>query len=361
MRVELPTLYAKNKNGVWKEWKVSADKDKDNVIGLETIYGQFGGKKITDRQTIGILKRNHKTLWGQAVAMAQSKWNHKREREGYQETMQDNVATMSLRKKPMLAKTFRDGGKHLKFPLLTQPKLDGLRCLAQSDQGQVVLYSRTGCEFQGFLKIKEELKAYFQKYPEHVVDGELYSDEIPFEELSGYCRRQKEEEKIDHVRFHVFDVIVDAGMCFEGRKDLLPKETLHVIIVPTQEACSVKDVEEQLQKHLQDGYEGIMLRNKEGLYLEGHRSWDLQKYKLFQEEEFVITGFSEEKGMVVWQCMTQDGKTFSARPQGKHETRKELFQDASSYIGEKLTVVFQEYTQNNIPRFPVAKAIRKHY
>lgn len=362
MKVELPTLYSKNKNGIWKEWKISVEKDKNDVVRLETVYGQLGGKKITDTQAITALKRNQTTLWDQTIAMAQSKWRHKHEREGYQETMQETSST-TKKIKPMLAKTFEQGEKHLKFPLLTQPKLDGLRCLAQVDDGEVVLYSRTGCVFQGFNKIKKELKPYFEQYPTCVVDGELYSKEIPFEELSGYCRRQKEEDS-DHVRFHVFDVVVE-GMGFEQRMTLFPKATQHIVLVPTQPAHTLEEIYSQLQTYLQEGHEGIILRNREGLYLNGHRSWDLQKYKLFQEEEFVITGFMEgtgrEKGMVIWQCQTKEGKLFHVRPQGTHSVRKQLFQEASAYIGEKLTVIFQEYTQDKIPRFPVAKAIRKDY
>lgn len=364
MKVELPTLYAKNKNGIWKEWKISVERDKNDVVRLETQYGQLDGKKVMDVQAVLTLKRNQTSLWDQAIAMAQSKWKHKHEREGYQETMQETSLSTTKKIKPMLAKTFEQGGKHLKFPLLTQPKLDGLRCLAQGEDGEVILYSRTGCVFQGFQKIKEELKPYFQQHPRHVVDGELYSEEIPFEELSGYCRRQKEPPNSDHVRFHVFDVAVE-GMGFEQRMTLFPKETQHIVLVPTQPASKLEEIHTQLQDHLHDGYEGIMLRNREGLYLNGYRSWDLQKYKLFQEEEFVITGFMEgtgrEKGMVIWQCQTKEGKLFHVRPQGTHSTRKELFQEASEYVGEKLTVVFQEYTQDKIPRFPVAKAIRKDY
>lgn len=362
MKVELPTLYAKNKNGIWKEWKISVDRDKTGDVIVQTLYGQLNGKKITDEQSVATLKRNQTSLWDQAIAMAQSKWKHKHEREGYQETMQE-IPSTTKKIKPMLAKIFEQGGKHLNFPLLTQPKLDGLRCLAQGENGEVVLYSRTGCVFQGFQKIKEELTPYFQQHPSHVVDGELYSEEIPFEELSGYCRRQK-EENMDHVRFHVFDVAVE-GMGFEQRMTLFPKETKHIVLVPTKQVDRLEEIHTQLQNHLHDGYEGIILRNREGLYLNGHRSWDLQKYKLFQEEEFIITGFMEgtgrEKEMVIWQCQTKEGKLFHVRPQGTHSLRKQLFQEASRYLGEKLTVVFQEYTQDKIPRFPVAKAIRKDY
>lgn len=360
MEKGFPTLYAKNKNGVWKEWTISVKKEQDNPV-LQVLHGQQNGKMITDTQTILTKKRGHDTLWDQAVATAQSKWNHKHDRENYRTTMKEETIIF-----PMLAKTF-DKGKHLKFPLYIQPKIDGLRCLAHWDGSNVVLYSRTGCPFQGLSCIRDELMVYLQENPDIIVDGELYSTDIPFEELNGFCRRQK--KKIDenkNVFYHVFDVILkNDNLTFHERRLHFPQETTHVRWVPTFEIDTMEQVEENLKKFIKQKYEGIILRNRDGLYQIGHRSWDLQKYKLFKEEEFVITGYTEgtgrEKGLVIWECQTAGGKTFHVRPDGGHQTRRKLFQEAPSCIGKKLTIVFQEYTKDNVPRFPVAKAIREYY
>ena len=84
--------------------------------------------------------------------------------------------------------------------------------------------------------------------------------------------------------------------------------------------------------------------------------------KDFKDEEFKIIGFTEgkgvEKGCIIWTCITKDGKEFSTRPKGTHKFRKELFKNGKEYIGKKLTVVFQEYSADGIPRFPVGKTIR---
>lgn len=313
----------------------------------------------TDTQTIVVKKRRYDTLWDQAVATAQSKWNHKHDRENYRTTMAEELLVVS----PMLAKTF-DKGKHLKFPLYIQPKIDGLRCLARWDGSGVCLYSRTGCPFQGLSPIRQELRTYLKSNPDMIVDGELYSAGMPFEELSGYCRRQKDCVEDKDVSFHVFDVILH-DMPFHERIRHFPPETKHVVLVPTHEIDTMGQVEENLKKFITQKYEGIILRNRHGLYKTGHRSWDLQKYKLFKEEEFVITGYKEgtgrEKGLVVWECKTADDKTFHVRPDGNHDTRRRMFQDAPSCIGKKLTIVFQEYTKDNVPRFPVAKAVRQDY
>lgn len=372
MEKEFPILYARNKNGVWKEWKISVRKeggadDHDHPPILEIQHGQHQGKMIIDTQTITKKKRGYDTLWDQAVFTAQSKWNHKHDREKYSIHQKKETLVFPI-VSPMLAKTF-DDGKHLTFPLYIQPKIDGLRCLAQWNGNDVCLYSRTGCPFQGLDPIKKELMTYFKDSPEGVVmDGELYSGEMPFEELSGYCRRQKTfpegEKKVD---YHVFDVIMMTRpeLVFSKRIKLFPPESEHVKLVFTNQVGTMGEVETGLKNFIAQKYEGVILRNREGVYKTGYRSWDLQKYKLFQEEEFLITGYTEgtgrEKGLVIWECQTPEKKTFHVRPDGDHKTRQRMFQEGETCIGKRLTVVFQEYTKDNLPRFPVGKAIRDEY
>lgn len=359
---EFPTLYAKNKNGNWKEWKIMVEKkDENSYPTIHTQHGQYEGKMIIDSITITKEKRGYRDLWEQAIATAQSKWNHKHERENYQTSRKEENIMPTIY--PMLAKTF-DHGKHLIFPLYIQPKIDGIRCLARWKEGQVFLYSRTGCPFFGLDKIRNDLMIFLKNNQDIVVDGELYSDKMSFEELSGYCRRKKTIPSDQKVIYHVFDVVLPQKS-FQKRLTFFPPIRETIYQVPTEEVDNLEQVKENLMYWIQNGYEGIILRNKDGFYEEGHRSWNLQKYKLFQEEEFMITGYTEgtgrELGLVIWQCVTTDGKVFSVRPKGGYDTREKLFQEAEKYIGKKLTVIFQEYTKENIPRFPVAKAIREEY
>ena len=113
---------------------------------------------------------------------------------------------------------------------------------------------------------------------------------------------------------------------------------------------------------MEEGYEGIMLRNIEGLYRCNFRSHDLQKYKEFMESEYEIVGAKEgdgrDKGTVIWVCKNEEGKEFSVRPRGTIEMRKEWFENSQEYIGGMLTVIYQELSEMGIPRFPVGKSVR---
>jgi DNA ligase-1 len=106
-----------------------------------------------------------------------------------------------------------------------------------------------------------------------------------------------------------------------------------------------------------------MIRSKEGIYKHS-RSIDLLKYKEFQDDEYEVIGFEQgqglEDGCVIWVCRTAEGKTFHCRPRGSRESRCELFQQGANHIGKKLTVRFQELTDEGIPRFPVGISLRDY-
>jgi DNA ligase-1 len=48
------------------------------------------------------------------------------------------------------------------------------------------------------------------------------------------------------------------------------------------------------------------------------------------------------------------------RPKGTIEDRRDIFKKAQSYVGKKLTVKYQELTDDGIPRFPIGLAIRDY-
>jgi len=365
-----PVLFSRNKQSL-RRWSISVKKRGEDVM-IETIYGQDKGKMIHDERTVRKLTRGHETLEEQAVAEAESKWKHKRDRERYTETPDDRPVIT-----PMLAQTFTDG-RHLVFPLHVQPKIDGIRCLAGIGRdGQVEFRSRTNVLMVSpHLKdVRFSLHQIFDSYKdsEIILDGELFSEEIPFEELSGLCRQKlttgETLEKKASIVFHVFDAITPGS--FRERLELITTllerfRSPHVRITPTFIADTIESAMEWQREFVSQGYEGLILRNSDAPY-QMTRSKNLQKYKTFQEEEFVIVGFSEgtgrDAGTVIWECQgnREPVKRFHVRPRGNHEFRSNLFQEASSYIGQKLTVIFQEYTQDGVPRFPVGKSIRSGY
>ena len=113
---------------------------------------------------------------------------------------------------------------------------------------------------------------------------------------------------------------------------------------------------------LEQGYEGAIIRECTSIYDQGNRSNYLVKYKKFQDEEFEIVGYKEGKGKdtgtIILRCINVNGIEFDCDLEGTFEYRKSLLSQGDTFIGKKLTIKFQEYTDDMIPRFPTGVNIR---
>ena len=133
-----PVLYHQAKGGDLRQWEVWTEGDE-----IFTRFGTVGGKlqvsapKVAEPKNVG--KKNATTGEEQAELEAQALWTYKVDRK-YSETPEGAEEQLPL---PMLAHKY-EGSKKKKFtwPAHVQPKLDGVRCLAQKDEnGDVLLTS----------------------------------------------------------------------------------------------------------------------------------------------------------------------------------------------------------------------------
>ena len=381
-----------------KVWQIKAKVDNlSKKIILITESGELGGRIITRKKTIPNIKLSSKkgisTLEKYAEEEAKKLFNRKK-KEGYVELSDskdikeesndddkdkenDNTTKKNskinkeydLNKKyyPMLAHQFNQKKKEIKYPCFVQPKLDGVRCVAVGDE----LYSRNCNLFPTLEHIKNELKLNTDNL---VLDGELYTDDINFEKIVGLVRKNKktpEEEKNSlKIYLNVFDYI-DPDLPYYQRLENLNKffeknkNLKYIRQVKTEECKSEENIMEYLDKYTKEGYEGVIIRNKQGKYVENTRSNHLQKLKKFMDEEFEIVNYTtptqgKEVGCVVWICKTKEGKTFSVRPSGNYDERKKQYKNGKKYIGKMLTVKYQELTNDHVPRFPVGLEIRDY-
>lgn len=383
-----PTLFGKASTGKVKQWSIWVeDNQGQGVIVVEHGYEngklQRNQKVISQGKNVG--RRTETTPLQQAIQEATSQW-HKKKESGYEELSnldtdqkEDHsndekdvtpaektrgVATDTLAPEVMLAHDYHKRGKDIQFPCYIQPKLDGTRCVGVPLKG---LFSRTRKPYPHLDHIRAEI----DRLPSHIIlDGELYSDELTFEEIAGLVRsktlKPSDIEKQKKIKLHVYDLI--CHLPYRERTSNLSilfrrYPFSHIVRVKT-EWCETQD--DMLEKHAEytsEGYEGIMLRNQNGLY-RGTRSADLQKYKTFLDKEYEIIGFQEgqglEQGCVIWTCRTELGATFSCRPRGTREERQELFQNGEEHIGKWLTVRYQEETNDGLPRFPVGITFRDY-
>ena len=396
---EFPTIYGLEKNGKTKVWsaRIYCDILNGNATA-EIVYGQLDGKKqstsreYTEGKNVG--KKNETTPMQQCMSETKRKWQDKMEKEGYSfvppisenQTDSNQILTDSFDKNsgkvfPMLAHTYeplssKNKKNDIVFPCYVQPKLDGLRCICYmlaNGNNKIVAQSRTGSYFETVEHICAELRPILLKNPGLVLDGELYTTDLPFEELAGLIKKKKLSEtdmqRVQCIKYHVYDAVVD-DVSYSKRHERIVStiggtKCYHLELVPTQLIHTVSEFRQAFSEYVVAGYEGIMLRNVDGLYQQNYRSHDLQKYKEFAESEYPIVGFKEavgrDAGTVIWICKTAEEREFSVRPRGTQEQRRQWFQTGKKHVGKLLTVIYQELSELNIPRFPVGKAIREGY
>ena len=355
--------------------------DDGSVAKIVRTHGYVGMKQTTSSKTISkgknVGKANETSYLEQAILEAKSIFK-KYVEKGYCENAEE-IEEPPVVHLPMLAHDYNKRHKSIKKSFAVQPKLDGIRLIASVRNGEVSLYSRTGKEVTILDHIKEDIASFAQDANMTHIDGEFYTDEFPFEELSGLFRKKKltseDEEKIDSVWFHIFDCfnIDEPEMPFseryEAMYEALGEDYEYLTLVDTRfkemEADERDDyVKRKHNDFIEEGYEGVMVRNADGVYKVGYRSVDLQKYKEFHDAEYTIVGGHEamgnDEGTVVFVCENEDKTQFNVRPRGTREVRKQWLEDIENLVGKSLTVRYQELTGDGVPRFPVGIAVRDY-
>jgi len=347
-------LFQINSNGKIKEWEISIVVNKFNFPEIIKVYGLQNSKKITVNKVIkygkNIGKTNETNCLEQAILEANSEYLKKKD-AGYLENL--NIKTI-LPKLPMLATKFIEREHDIIYEAICQPKLDGIRCTLVKGK----LYSRKNKEFN----FMEHISELYKSLPSNIVlDGELYSNEITFQQIVSIVKQKNNapsKELLSKIKFYVFDMYdnLNLNLDFVDRISFLKKYIDPSNLVETKICKNKNDLERYYHSFLDKGYEGLIIRNKLGKYEFNKRSKNLQKLKPFEDAEFEIIGFTQgtgiESGCIIWECKTKENKTFMVRPKGTHTERKKLFRIGKQFIGKWITIKFQEYTDDKIPRFP---------
>jgi len=372
-RNSLTTLFKKTSTGAIQTWKVWVE---GSTVVNE--YGQFNGamqiarENITSGKNIG--KINETTPETQASAQAKSEWE-KKKKKGYVENIDQaregevDCTVIQGGVPPMLAHKFSEQGHKISFPAFIQPKLDGHRCIAVIRSGRCTLWSRTQKLIAGVPHIERQLEKQFSS-SDIILDGELYNHSYKdnFNELTSFIRSKTPKDGHEVVEYWVYDIVNPSP--FVERKDSLGKiaSDKHlgdsIKVVHTNIVSSLEDIEVSFSLWRADGYEGAIVRNAEGLYLNS-RSYDLQKIKEFDDSEFeiidVVSGAGKMENRGIFVCKTSKGATFSCKRSGTLESLSEFLSNKEFYVGKLLTVKHQGFTNEKtlVPRFPVGLRIRE--
>jgi len=279
--------------------------------------------------------------------------------------------------KPMLAGTLKSLSD-IKYPVICTPKLDGIRCLIING-----------------LPVTRSLKPIPNRYihsklsglPEGL-DGEIMlRNGGSFQEVSSAVR--SEDGEPDFI-YCVFDIIADKP--YYRRLDTifgmsnLPDYVMPLIYLDVRNEDEFLIYEEVC---LEDGAEGVMLRDPDGPYKHGRSTASegfLLKWKRFEDAEAVIIGFEEMLGNnnklkkdalghakrsshkenlvpkgTLGALVVQDLKTdliFKVGTGFDADLREEIWKNRGEYAGQDIKYKHQPHGRKNTPRFPVFQGFR---
>ena len=280
--------------------------------------------------------------------------------------------------KPLLAGKF--DSEKAKFPYAATPKIDGIRFLMVGGAALT----------RSFKPIRNE---YLQKIlssnlPEGI-DGELTSGST-FQECSSIMRIKGEPD----FKVWIFDFVNPKGKLkpYKERMDELRKfenfnipsyEILFPTIVSNQE-----QIDQLMINNLNAGYEGLMLRDPNGIYKFGRSSVKeniLLKVKEFMDDEAEIISFREKMintneglkdnfgrtkrsscqdglkpsgtlgGFIL---RNSEGLEFSCGSGLNDALRDEIWKNKSKYLGKLVKYKFMSKGIKDLPRHPVFMGFR---
>lgn len=260
------------------------------------------------------------------------------------------------------------------YPAFIQPKLDGVRCLFSAKGA----FSRAGNQFMNVMHIEKSLEPFFEKYPEVVLDGELYNHGLKddFEKIISLVRKkipsvQDVVEASQLTQYHIYDVASMEYATYTTRNVFITHEHLlkhkHCLqVIPTKLATDFDDALNMHKENLKLGYEGSIYRSMDGKY-KGTRSWDLMKFKDFHDAEATIINYEVGKGkregtLGKFIMEDEDGNVFGCPP-GKgynYESMKDLLENIHDYIGQTATFTYFQRTQAGSYRHPLFKCLRNY-
>lgn len=383
--MSLPTLYQRDSKGKIRQWEVWT-----NGAAIIVEHGVMGGKlqqKHTVAKPKNVGRANETTAEQQAILEARSKWMAQVDRDDYNEC----VDLAGLQTRAMLAGDYHKVGHRMNWEdTVGQPKLDGMRLTTgyrfRDRRGDFEMLTRKGEVFNvdHLMNPAQTLRVMVNEQLDELgygpnrcvaLDGEVYLHGKTLNWISSRAKKYYPGET-ETLEYHLFDIVADyipfrvryevLEECFRNMQehDIHGNMTMVPLIPVTED--NFLEVHGQL---VEDGYEGLILRHNSGLYKYGTgntRSPDLFKYKVFKDEECLITNvWEDDNNNAMWTVRRKPTLNFGANvvvnvtPKRSHAERKQMLLEPEKWIGQWVTVKYQGETPDGSLQFPTGRELRK--
>lgn len=347
--MELPKLYKKSKTGSIHLYSIK-------IIGqsIETTYGKIGGKMQKEVDLIysgkNIGKLNETTPKEQAVAEAKSRWN-KKVKSGYVEDPSGEViVNLPPRVGVWDKKYYKDG-------LISTIKYNGVNGTFRLEIGVLKLYSRSGSLLPSIPHLEDEVVDYMMSIGTNELNGELYIHGEHLQDIASAVKKPKELSK--KLKFVVFDYPSSTYPNFEQRllklSSCFSREYKYVLFSEGQRITSYEDIDLYMKIALKNGFEGLVIKDKDAPFVHNERSNMMWKYKIAKDEEFRVIGYElDELGHVVYICESNVSELyFKVKRKGTNEERLLDAVSAKKNMYKWLRVEYEMLSKDGKPLKPV--------
>lgn len=263
----------------------------------------------------------------------------------------------------------------IKYPVRVEAKLDGLRCIAVKHKGEVSMFTRSGTPLETLPRIKAVIESI--PLDNFVLDGEAMADS--WEDSASVMMSSKTKKDDGSILYHVFDFVwftdwqaQSTELTYTERLAIL-EPIIHICgkespfrLVKSKTCSNETELRAFYSECLDDGYEGVMLKDIEATY-KWKRSAAILKMKPVATEEGVAIGWYEaNKGTKRegffggFNVLTPNGVITKVGGGYSDCLKKKIHDDGpDSYIGKVIEVEHQPpFTPDGKLRFPVFSRFR---
>lgn len=264
-------------------------------------------------------------------------------------------------------------------------KINGVRALIFYDGKNIRTASRGATNYD--LAINHIIThplviKFFKTHPGVILDGEIYKHGLSLNVISGICRSQKTVDDGKDLEFYWYD-IADLEHSFTDRfkimqewaKELeltefdperhLPEDRLHIQFLPQVPIKGFNNMKKLHDEYVEEGWEGLVVRQAKSKYKPGSRSNDWVKIKIYIDAEYPIVGIADglrEEDMC-FILETPSGQRFNCKPMGDREQKHWYHRHIDELIGKQLTIKYFEMSGvdgSEIPQQPIGICIRDY-
>lgn len=248
-----------------------------------------------------------------------------------------------------LLKTYDDSKEIVGWVM--SEKLDGIRGFWTGSE----LISRGGNPIRA-------PKWFTQNYPPFAIDGELWTKQNDFENISSIVRSKNSNNRWKAITYNIFEVPNQSGGLLKRLnilQEYLDKNpNAYIQIIPQTVINTKGQLSDFLETVTSDKGEGVVVRNPDTLYQTGRLSSAFKVKKYFDTECTILKilpgkgKYKNVMGSVL--CQTKEGKQVKIGSGFKGKDREN-----PPAIGSKITFKYYGFTNKGNYKYPVYLRVRQ--